>query len=195
MSANTAVAGGGLADQKPAAEEKNYLTNGYDLKSWLLTVDHKRIAILYLISISVFFALGGLMAVLIRMELITPAGDLMQSDTYNKVFTMHGVMMIFFFLIPSIPAVLGNFLLPLMLGAKDVAFPRLNLLSWYVFMLGAVLAPAQSPTGSPGSIKGTLTVPPLTAKSIAGVTVTLAETMMIWNSEVPTTSVVGMPSR
>ncbi len=117
----------------------NYLTNGHTVKSWLLTLDHKRIGLLYLFSISIFFAIGGIYASLIRLELITPQGDLLTAETYNKVFTMHGVMMIFFFLIPSIPATLGNFLLPLMLGAKDVAFPRLNLLSWYVFMVGAIL--------------------------------------------------------
>ncbi|HEX8998618.1 MAG TPA: cbb3-type cytochrome c oxidase subunit I [Blastocatellia bacterium] len=117
----------------------NYLTNGHTVKSWLLTLDHKRIGLLYLFSISIFFAIGGIYASLIRLELITPGGDLMTAETYNRVFTMHGVMMIFFFLIPSIPATLGNFLLPLMLGAKDVAFPKLNLLSWYVFMVGAIL--------------------------------------------------------
>ena len=123
------------------AEESsvNYLNNGHTVKSWLLTLDHKRIGLLYLFSISIFFAIGGIYAALIRLELITPQGDLLTAETYNRVFTMHGVMMIFFFLIPSIPATLGNFLLPLMLGAKDVAFPRLNLLSWYVFMVGAIL--------------------------------------------------------
>jgi cytochrome c oxidase subunit 1 len=114
----------------------NYLNNGFGLKSWLLTKDHKRIALLYLFSISFFFILGGLMAVLIRYELMTPAGDLLQSETYNKVFTMHGILMIFFFLIPSIPAVLGNFLIPIMIGAKDLAFPRINLLSWYIYVVG-----------------------------------------------------------
>ncbi len=117
----------------------NYLNNGHTVKSWLLTLDHKRIGLLYLFSISIFFAIGGIYAALIRLELITPQGDLLTAETYNRVFTMHGVMMIFFFLIPSIPATLGNFLLPLMLGAKDVAFPKLNLLSWYVFMVGAIL--------------------------------------------------------
>ena len=123
------------------AEESqvNYLTNGHTVKSWLLTLDHKRIGLLYLFAISIFFAIGGIYASLIRLELITPQGDLLTAETYNRVFTMHGVMIIFFFLIPSIPATLGNFLLPLMLGAKDVAFPRLNLLSWYVFMVGAIL--------------------------------------------------------
>ena len=116
-----------------------YLNNGHTVKSWLLTLDHKRIALLYLFSISIFFLIGGIYAALIRLELITPEGDLLTPDTYNRVFTMHGVIMIFFFLIPSIPAVLGNFLLPIMLGAKDVAFPKLNLLSWYVFMLGGAL--------------------------------------------------------
>ncbi len=115
----------------------HYLNVSYGVKSWLLTVDHKRIGLLYLASITFFFALGGVYATLIRLELLTPNGDLVSAETYNKLFTMHGVVMIFFFLIPSIPAVLGNFLIPLMIGARDVAFPKLNLLSWYVFMLGA----------------------------------------------------------
>jgi cytochrome c oxidase subunit 1 len=115
---------------------KNYLNAATTVKSWLLTLDHKRIGLLYLFAISFFFALGGIYAALIRLELITPEGDLLTPEMYNRVFTMHGVTMIFFFLIPSIPAVLGNFCLPLMLGAKDVAFPKLNLMSWYVFMIG-----------------------------------------------------------
>lgn len=110
------------------------------LKSWLLTVDHKRIAILYLLAINFFFLLGGLAATLVRVELITPQGDLMSSDVYNRAFTLHGVIMVFFFLIPSIPAVLGNFLVPLMIGARDLAFPRLNLLSWYLYMIGGIFA-------------------------------------------------------
>ena len=118
------------------AEPKNYLNNETGIKSWLLTKDHKRIAILYLIVVSLFFALGGIFAGLIRMELATPAGDLFDSNTYNKVFTMHGIIMVFFFLIPSIPAVLGNFFLPMMIGAKDLAFPRINLISWYIYLLG-----------------------------------------------------------
>jgi cytochrome c oxidase subunit 1 len=117
-------------------EPRNYLNAETGLKSWLLTKDHKRIAILYLIVVSLFFALGGIFAGLIRMELATPAGDLFDSNTYNKVFTMHGIIMVFFFLIPSIPAVLGNFFLPMMIGAKDLAFPRINLISWYVYLLG-----------------------------------------------------------
>ncbi len=119
---------------------KNYLNAGFSIKSWLLTVDHKRIAILYLITITLFFFIGGVFALLIRLELLTPAGDLMQSETYNKMFTMHGIVMVFFFLIPGIPSVFGNFLIPLMIGAKDLAFPRINLLSWYVFSLGGLLA-------------------------------------------------------
>jgi len=117
---------------------ETYLNVKYGVKSWLLTKDHKRIALLYLASITVFFFLGGLFALLIRLELLTPAGDLVQSETYNKLFTMHGVVIIFFFLIPSIPAVLGNFLIPMMIGAKDLAFPRLNLLSWYIYIVGAL---------------------------------------------------------
>ncbi len=118
----------------------DYLNADYGVWSWLLTRDHKRIAILYLISITFFFALGGLMAVGIRLELATPAGDLVQPDIYNRLFTMHGVLMIFFFLIPSVPAVLGNFLLPLMIGAKDLALPKVNLTSWYLYTIGGLVA-------------------------------------------------------
>src|SRR5438045_8383210 len=116
----------------------NYLNNCHGLKSWLLTKDHKRIALLYLFSITAFFFLGGFFALMIRLELLTPASDFVQPDTYNKLFTMHGIVMVFFFLIPSIPAVLGNFLIPIMIGAKDLAFPRINLLSWYIYVLGGL---------------------------------------------------------
>jgi cytochrome c oxidase subunit I len=125
----------------------NYLNNGYGVKSWLLTKDHKRIAILYLLSITGFFFLGGFFALLIRLELLTPAADLVQPDTYNKLFTMHGVVMVFFFLIPSIPATLGNFLIPIMIGAKDLAFPRINLLSWYIYVLGGAFTVVAAATG------------------------------------------------
>jgi cytochrome c oxidase subunit 1 len=121
-------------------ERVNYLNAGYGVRSWLLTTDHKRIAILYLIVVTIFFAIGGLAAGLIRLELLTPAGDVFQAETYNKIFTTHGVMMVFFFMIPGIPAVLGNFLVPLMIGAKDLAFPRINLLSWYLYVIGGLLA-------------------------------------------------------
>ena len=119
--------------------EQHYLNNGHGWTSWLLTKDHKRIAIMYLISISAMFALGGLFAAGIRLELLTPRGDFFTADTYNKVFTLHGVIMVFFFLIPSVPATLGNFLIPPMIGAKDLAFPRINLLSLYLYWIGAVL--------------------------------------------------------
>ena len=123
-----------------AQERENYLNASYGLKSWLLTKDHKRIGLLYLVTITLFFFIGGAFATLIRVELLTPQGDLVSSETYNKLFTMHGVMMIFFFLIPSIPAVLGNFFLPIMIGARDLAFPKLNLLSWYLLVIGGAFA-------------------------------------------------------
>jgi len=126
-----------VLEPEPTEPRHNYLNAAYGIRSWLLTRDHKRIALLYLASITFFFFLGGLFALLIRLELLTPAGDLVQAETYNKLFTMHGVVMIFFFLIPSIPAVLGNFFIPMMIGARDLAFPRLNLLSWYIYMVGA----------------------------------------------------------
>src|SRR5258708_15913094 len=123
----------------PRTEESpKYLNAEYGWKSWLLTTDHKRIAVLYIISITLMFFVGGIFAVLIRLELLTPQGDLVNSDTYNKFFSMHGIVMVFFFLVPSIPAALGNFLVPMMIGAKDLAFPRINLLSWYIYVVGAV---------------------------------------------------------
>jgi cytochrome c oxidase subunit I len=128
--------------EAPAREmpRESYLNDGYGIKSWLLTLDHKRIGILYMVSVSIFFLMGALFAMTIRLELMTPSGDLLEAETYNKMFTMHGVVMVFFVLIPAIPAILGNFLIPLMIGARDVAFPRLNLASWYIFMAGGVLA-------------------------------------------------------
>ncbi len=123
-----------------AEERHSYLDAPYGIASWLLTKDHKRIAMLYLISITVFFAVGGLFAAGVRLELLTPKGDLVTPDVYNKLFTLHGIVMIFFFLIPSIPATLGNFLIPIMCGTKDLAFPRINLLSWYLYVIGGLLA-------------------------------------------------------
>src|SRR5438132_8380542 len=125
--------------ETPSAARVNYINAQYGLKSWLLTKDHKRIALLYLGSFSFFFFIGGIYAMLIRLELLTPAGNFLTSTTYNKVFTQHGIIMIFFFLIPSIPATLGNFLVPMMIGAKDLAFPRINLLSWYIYLLGGII--------------------------------------------------------
>jgi cytochrome c oxidase subunit I len=122
----------------PVTEKKHYLNADHGLKSWFLTSDHKRIAILYMITILLFFILGGIFAVLIRLELATPAGDLVESNVYNKFFTMHGVLMVFFVLLPAVPTTLGNFILPMMLGAKDLAFPKINLLSWYIFALGGL---------------------------------------------------------
>jgi len=120
----------------PEREPKNYLNAAWTVRSWLLTVDHKRIGLLYLAGISFFFFLGGAAAVLFRLELMTPHADLVEAETYNKLFTLHGIIMIFFFLVPGIPGVLGNFLLPIMIGARDMAFPKLNLMSWYLFMIG-----------------------------------------------------------
>jgi cytochrome c oxidase subunit 1 len=116
----------------------NYLNVNFGVKSWLLTTDHKRIALLYLVSITLMFFLGGAAITVVRLQLMTPNNDLVDADTYNKLFTMHGIVMVFFFMIPAIPAVLGNFFLPMMLGAKDLAFPRINLLSWYIYVVAGV---------------------------------------------------------
>ncbi|HEY3939536.1 MAG TPA: cbb3-type cytochrome c oxidase subunit I [Bryobacteraceae bacterium] len=119
-----------------AAETVNYLNVEHGWKSWLFTTDHKRIAVLYLISITLMFFVGGTFAVLFRINLLEPEG-IFSAETYNRLFSMHGIVMVFFFLVPSIPATLANFLIPIMVGAKDLAFPRVNLLSWYIYVIGA----------------------------------------------------------
>src|ERR1700745_2738161 len=118
----------------PAGSRVNYLNASYGIKSWLFTTDHKRIALLYLASITFMFFVGGTAAVLMRVYLIEPEGALVQPETYNKLFSIHGIVMVFFFLVPSIPATLGNFLVPMMIGARDLAFPRINLLTWYLYI-------------------------------------------------------------
>lgn len=126
------------AKERSSEEATNYLNSSRGWKSWLFTLDHKRIGVMYLVSVLAAFLLGGILAVLIRTELISPEREIMDADTYNHFFTLHGAIMIFLFIIPSIPAALGNFILPVMLGAKDVAFPRMNLGSYYLWVLGAV---------------------------------------------------------
>ncbi|MDB5307762.1 MAG: ctaDII [Gemmataceae bacterium] len=125
---------------EPAVPVRNYLNNNYSVWSWLLTTDHKRIGILYLVSLTLFFTVGGIAAGMVRLNLLSPSGAILTEDQYNRMFTAHGVVMLFLFLIPSIPAVMGNFFIPMMIGAKDLAFPKLNLASWYVFMIGAGFA-------------------------------------------------------
>ncbi len=127
-----------LQDDVAVEAARNYLTEGFTLSSWLTTHDHKRIALLYLVSITAFFFIGGAAATLIRLELATPEADFVTHETYNVLFTMHGVIMVWLFLIPSIPSALGNFLMPIMIGARDLAFPRLNLASWYLYLGGGV---------------------------------------------------------
>jgi len=126
------------ATLETSPERTSYLRAGYTLWSWLATTDHKRIAVLYLYSITAFFFIGGIAAALMRLDLATPGGDLLSNEGYNRAFTLHGVIMVWFFLIPSIPATFGNFLIPLMIGAQDLAFPRINLASWYLYILAGL---------------------------------------------------------
>jgi cytochrome c oxidase subunit 1 len=119
---------------------ENYLTVTRGVMSWLVTLDHKRIGIMYLISVMLAFLVGGVFALLVRLELFSRGHTIMDADQYNRAFTLHGVVMVFLFIIPSIPAALGNFVLPIQLGAKDVAFPRLNLMSFYIYVFGACFA-------------------------------------------------------
>ncbi|MFW6067124.1 MAG: cytochrome c oxidase subunit I [Myxococcota bacterium] len=121
-------------------EGENYLTHERGVASWLFTLDHKRIGIMYLVSVVVALLAGGVFALLLRTELLTPGRTIVDADTYNQFFTLHGAIMVFMFIIPSIPAALGNFCLPIMLGAKDVAFPRLNLASYYIYVVGTIFA-------------------------------------------------------
>src|SRR3954467_1759214 len=116
----------------------SYLSGDNTLKSWLLTRDHKRIAILYVLTITFFFFVGGIAAFVFRFELMHPKGIFLENETYNRLFTLHGIVMVFLFLIPAIPATLGNFLIPIMIGAKDLAFPKINLLSWYILVVGGI---------------------------------------------------------
>lgn len=141
----------------------NYLAEPHGWRSWLFTTDHKRIALLYMVTVTLFFFVGGAAATIIRLNLISPRGSLVSAELYNKLFTAHGIVMVWFFLIPITPAVLGNFVLPLMIGAKDLAFPKLNLLSWYVFTTGALVTLAAILAG--GIDTGWTFYPPFSTRS------------------------------
>jgi cytochrome c oxidase subunit 1 len=138
------------SSETPSRAHPSYLEDSGRHKGilgWLLSVDHKRIGILYLVSIACFFFIGVTIGILMRLEMLTAGPTIVQPQTYNALFTLHGVIMIFLFIIPGIPAILGNFFLPIQIGARDVAFPRLNLLSWYCYIAGAVIAVASLFTG------------------------------------------------
>jgi len=137
-----------VAATAPVSEPSFYAGSARQgILSWLLTTDHKRIGILYLVAMTTFFLVGATIGILMRLEHLTMGPTIMQPTTYNAMFTLHGVIMIFLFVIPGLPAVFGNFFLPIMIGAKDVAFPRLNLLSWYLYMTGATIAISSLFTG------------------------------------------------
>ncbi|HSQ55052.1 MAG TPA: cbb3-type cytochrome c oxidase subunit I [Gemmata sp.] len=148
---------------EPAAAEPNYLNHNYGIWSWLTTIDHKRIGILYLVSISVFFVVGGIAAGLVRLNLLSYNSAFLTEDAYNRSFTAHGVVMLFFFLIPAVPGVLGNFFVPMMIGAKDMAFPKLNIASWYVYLIGAAFGVWAILTG--GIDTGWTLYPPYSSRS------------------------------
>ena len=133
------VSGGHSADAH-GDPDANYLKAGRGLGAWFTTLDHKRIVLMYLTMVCLAFFVGGIFALLIRLELFSRGRTIMDAETYNRFFTLHGAIMVFLFIIPSVPAALGNFFLPIMIGAKDVAFPRLNLFSYYIYLLGAAVA-------------------------------------------------------
>ena len=134
----TTLGAGTRVHERPRLAEDNYLTHTHGLLSWILTVDHKRIGVMYLVSVLGAFFIGGVFALLVRTQLLQPGGAIMSQDQYNQAFTLHGAIMVFLVIIPSVPAALGNFVLPIMLGAKDVAFPRLNLFSYHLWVVGAL---------------------------------------------------------
>src|SRR5271165_5158690 len=133
------VAGGHAADAH-GDPDAMYLKAKSGIGSWLTTLDHKRIGLMYLTMVSIAFLVGGIFALLVRIELFSRGRTIVDGETYNRFFTLHGAVMVFLFIIPSVPAALGNFFLPIMIGAKDVAFPRLNLLSYYIYLLGAAVS-------------------------------------------------------
>lgn len=164
--------------------------NFYQVKkgifSWIFTLDHKRIGLLYLYSVGFFFLVAAGLGVAMRLELLNPGSDIMDAQTYNQVFTLHGVIMIFLFIIPSIPAVFGNFVMPLMLGTDDVAFPRLNLLSWWLYVLGAVFALATLVYGNGPADTGWTFYAPYSVKTGTNVTMAVLAAFILGFSSILT---------
>jgi cytochrome c oxidase subunit 1 len=156
----------------PEREPGSYLEHGRGLRSWLFTLDHKRIGVMYLAAITASLLLGGVFALVLRLNLWRPEGGLVSNDAYNRLFTLHGAVMIFLFVIPGIPAALGNFVLPLQLGAKDLAFPRVNLLSFWLYVVGAVLFVATLVVG--GIDTGWTLYPPYSLEEARGLGILIA---------------------
>lgn len=156
------------------------------IRSWLFTLDHKRIGLMYLYAIISFFLVGALLGVLMRLELIAPGETIMKAKTYNQVFTLHGVIMIFLFIIPSIPAIFGNFFLPIMLGTDDVALPKLNLLSWWLYVIGAIFALATLVFGDGPADTGWTFYAPYSVQTSTNVTLSVLAAFILGFSSILT---------
>lgn len=167
-------------------EQPSFFQAKKGLFSWIFTLDHKRIGILYLYSVGLFFLVAAALGILMRLELLNPGHDLMEAQTYNQVFTLHGVIMIFLFIIPSVPAVFGNFFLPLMLGTDDVAFPRLNLFSWWLYILGALFALATLVIGDGPADTGWTFYAPYSVKTGTNVTMSVLAAFILGFSSILT---------
>ncbi len=184
--------------ERPRFQEtgtQNYLPDGRSAWSWLTTLDHKRIALLYTGTLAFFFFIGAIGAALVRLELVTPAGDLLTDDGYNKMFTLHGIVMVWFFLVPAVPTTLGNFVLPLQLGAPDLAFPRLNLFSWYLFITSGAIALFALLVGGVGIANAVATFIDKRRKVIAtmkSVGATSRMVLGIFLTQVPVVAVLGI---
>ena len=149
-----------------ALPPRHYLNDGYGISSWLLTRDHKRIALLYLVAVTFFFFVGGAFAVLIRLDLATPAGDLVSDDTYNQLFTIHGTIMMLLFATPMF-AGFANAVMPLQIGAPDLAFPRLNAFSYWLFLFGGLMVVAGFLTPSGAAQFGWFAYAPLNSAAFS----------------------------
>jgi cytochrome c oxidase subunit 1 len=157
---------------EPAVAAPDYLHAPGGVAGWLFTRDHKRIGLMFLVGTTLSLLVGGVFALLVRTELLTPERTIMSAEMYNRAFTLHGIVMVFMFMIPAIPSGFGNFLVPLMIGAKDVAFPRLNLASFYVYLAGSALTLASLAWGG-ADMGWTFYVPYSTTSPSAVVTVAL----------------------
>jgi cytochrome c oxidase subunit 1 len=183
MNTTATIPSSGAALPSDHSGSDNYLTHGRGIRSWLFTIDHKRIGVMYLVSVLAAFLLGGIFALLIRAALWYPYDKFIDANRYNQFFTLHGAVMIFLVLIPGTPAALGNFVLPIMLGARDLAFPRINLLSYYLWVAGALLAIVSIMVGS-ADTGWTFYVPYSTTTSMGGVIPVLIGVFVVGTSSI-----------
>lgn len=180
------MANGTIAGNTAEVSFYEYDGKGKGIAAWLFTLDHKRIGILYLISMISFFAVAVTLGFLMRLEMLTPGETIMKPQTYNSIFTLHGVIMVFLFIIPGIPAVFGNFIMPIQIGAKDVIFPRLNLMSWYLYIIGGGIAIVSLFTGGGIMDTGWTFYAPYSIRSTANISLSVFAAFVLGFSSILT---------